>query len=133
VSRAPLDEIETVRRKMDWSFNWGSSEGSDFNYDFHVSFRPDEIASHRSVYNFKEFDPEGMADLSGNSVFYKDEEGEVFHTYGAFGRGGEQFLGIFAYFNVLPKGREEYGPRHCAQSTTRTRCKTRTVPKRPTT
>lgn len=112
VSRAPLDEIEAVRKKMDWSFNWVSSEGSDFNYDFHVSFRPEEIAAHKAIYNFEEFDPEGMADLSGNSVFYKNESGEIFHTYGTFGRGGEQFLGIYAYFDVLPKGREEYGPPH---------------------
>lgn len=112
VSRAPLAEIEIVRRKMDWDFNWVSSEGSDFNYDFHVSFRPEEVAAGKSIYNFRAFDPEGMSDLSGNSVFYKNEQGEVFHTYGTFGRGGEQFLGIFAYFDVLPKGREEYGPRH---------------------
>jgi predicted dithiol-disulfide oxidoreductase (DUF899 family) len=112
VSRAPIEEIEIVRRKMDWDFNWVSSGGSDFNYDFHVSFRPEEVAAGKSVYNFRQFDPEGMSDLSGNSVFYKNQQGEIFHTYGTFGRGGEQFLGIFAYFDVLPKGREEYGPRH---------------------
>lgn len=112
VSRAPLDQIEVTRKKMDWSFSWVSSQGSDFNYDLHASFRPEEIAARRAIYNFEEFDPEGMADLSGNSVFYKNEKGEIFHTYGTFGRGGEQFLGIYAYFDVLPKGREEYGPRH---------------------
>lgn len=112
ISRAPLAKIEAVRKKMDWSFNWISSGGSDFNYDFHASFRPEEIAAHKSIYNFREFDPEGMEDLSGNSVFFKNETGEVFHTYGTFGRGGEQFLGIYAFFDVLPKGREEYGPHH---------------------
>lgn len=112
VSRAPLEKIEAVRKKMDWDFKWVSSQGSDFNFDFHVSFRPEEIAAHKAIYNFREFDPEDMTDLSGNSVFYKNERGEVFHTYGTFGRGGEQFLGIFAYFDVLPKSREEYGPRH---------------------
>jgi predicted dithiol-disulfide oxidoreductase (DUF899 family) len=55
-----------------------------------VSFRPEGIAAHKAIYNFGEFDPEDMTDLSGNSVFYKNERGEVFHTYGTFGRGGEQ-------------------------------------------
>lgn len=64
IARAPLDEIEVVRKKMNWHFNWVSSEQSDFNYDFHVSFRPDEIAVGKAIYNFREFNPEGSADLS---------------------------------------------------------------------
>jgi predicted dithiol-disulfide oxidoreductase (DUF899 family) len=112
IARAPLDEIEVVRKKMNWHFNWVSSAESDFNFDFHVSFKPDEIAARKATYNFREFDPDGSTDLSGNSVFYKNEKGEIFHTYGTFGRGGEQFLGIYAFFDVLPKGREEYGPMH---------------------
>jgi predicted dithiol-disulfide oxidoreductase (DUF899 family) len=110
VARAPIDEIERVRMKMGWRFRWVSSSESDFNYDFHVSFRPEELAAGRAVYNFREFDPQGHADLSGNSVFYKDESGAIYHAYGAFGRGCEQFLGIYGILDVLPKGREEYGP-----------------------
>jgi predicted dithiol-disulfide oxidoreductase (DUF899 family) len=110
VARAPIDEIEAVRRKMNWKFKWVSSSQSDFNYDFHASFRPEEIANHRATYNFREFDPKETADLSGNSIFYKDKSGQVFHTYSTFGRGGEQFLGIYGFFDLLPKGREENGP-----------------------
>lgn len=112
VARAPIDQIEAVRRNMGWKFKWVSSFDSEFNYDFHVSFRPDESANHRAVYNFREFDPKDSEDLSGNSVFYKDEGGQVFHTYSTFGRGGEQFLGIYGFFDHLPKGREENGPTH---------------------
>ena len=64
------------------------------------------------MYNFREFDPKGTEDMSGASVFYKDEDGRIFHTYSTFGRGGEQFLGIYGFFDVLPKGREENGPTH---------------------
>lgn len=112
IARAPLDEIEVVRKKMNWHFNWVSSDQSDFNYDFHVSFSPEQIAAGSAIYNFTEFNPGRMTDLSGDSVFYKNANGEIFHTYGTFGRGGEQFLGIYAFFDVLPKGREEYGPAH---------------------
>jgi predicted dithiol-disulfide oxidoreductase (DUF899 family) len=112
IARAPLDEIEVVRKKMDWHFNWVSSDQSDFNYDFHVSFSPEQIAAGSAIYNFTAFNPGTMTDLSGDSVFYKNANGEIFHTYGTFGRGGEQFLGIYGFFDVLPKGREEYGPAH---------------------
>jgi predicted dithiol-disulfide oxidoreductase (DUF899 family) len=112
VARAPIEEIEAVRQKMNWKFRWVSSFNSDFNYDFHVSFRPEERAAHKGLYNFVEFDPKDTEDLSGNSVFYKDDRGQIFHTYSTFGRGGEQFLGIYGFFDVLPKGRAENGPTH---------------------
>lgn len=112
VARAPIDEIEAVRKKMGWKFRWVSSAKSEFNYDFHVSFRPEELRAHKAIYNFHEFDPNESEDLSGNSVFFKNELGEIFHTYSTFGRGGEQFLGIYGFFDVLPKGREENGPTH---------------------
>ena len=113
VSRAPIEEIEVVRKRMGWKFCWVSSYKSDFNYDFHVSFRPDEVKAGKTIYNFREkkIGPETYT-LSGHSVFYKNAKGEIFHTYGAFGRGDEQFMGIFGFFDVLPKGREEYGPAH---------------------
>jgi predicted dithiol-disulfide oxidoreductase (DUF899 family) len=113
VSRAPIEEIETVRKRMEWKFCWVSSFESDFNYDFHVSFRPEEVKAGKTIYNFREhrIGPETFT-LSGHSVFYKNAEGDVFRTYGAFGRGSEQFMGIYGYFDVLPKGREEYGPTH---------------------
>jgi predicted dithiol-disulfide oxidoreductase (DUF899 family) len=113
VSRAPIEEIEAVRERMRWKFCWLSSYKSDFNYDFHVSFRPEEVRAGKAIYNFREekIGPETYT-LSGHSVFYKNAKGEIFHTYGAFARGDEQFMGIFRYLDVLPKGREEYGPTH---------------------
>jgi predicted dithiol-disulfide oxidoreductase (DUF899 family) len=111
VARAPLSEIETLRKRMDWRFPWVSSYGSDFNYDFNVSFTPEQLAARSAVVNFRMTDP-GLEDLSGNSVFYKDKDGQIFHTYSSFGRGGEEFLGIYRYFDVMPMGRNETGPYH---------------------
>jgi predicted dithiol-disulfide oxidoreductase (DUF899 family) len=113
VSRAPIEEIEVVRKRMEWKFCWVSSYKSEFNYDFHVSFRHDEVKAGKTIYNFREkkIGPETYT-LSGHSVFYKNAKGEIFHTYGAFGRGDEHFMGVFGFFDVLPKGREEYGPAH---------------------
>src|SRR5580698_1309923 len=96
VSRAPIDEIEVVRNRMGWKFCWLSSYKSDFNYDFHVSFRPDEVKAGKTIYNFHEkgIGPETYT-LSGHSVFYKNAKGEIFRSYGAFGRGSEQFMGVY--------------------------------------
>jgi predicted dithiol-disulfide oxidoreductase (DUF899 family) len=109
VARAPLAEIEVVRKRMDWRLRWVSSNGSDFNYDFHVSFRPEEVAAKSAFYNFVWTDPQ-VEDLGGNSVFYKDADGQIYHTYSTYGRGGEQFLGVYAFLDVMPKGRAEDGP-----------------------
>jgi len=113
-ARAPIDEIEIVRKLMGWRFPWVSSYHSDFNYDFNVSFKAEQVASGNALYNFQRA-PEwaaGVEDLSGDSVFYKDESGQIFHTYSTYGRGGEQFLGIYGYLDVMPKGRDETGPYH---------------------
>ncbi len=108
VARAPIEEIEAVRRRMGWRFPWVSSFHSDFNYDFHVSFKPDEIPQGRAYHNYRTTDP-GLADLSGDSVFFKDEAGQVFHTYSTYGRGGEEFLGIYRILDAMPRGRNEGG------------------------
>jgi predicted dithiol-disulfide oxidoreductase (DUF899 family) len=109
VARAPIEEIAIVKKRMGWHFPWVSSYNSDFNYDFHVSFTPEELATERAYYNYSFTNP-GLADLSGDSVFYKDEAGQIYHTYSTFGRGGEEFLGIYRYLDVMPKGRNENGP-----------------------
>ena len=111
VARAPIEEIERLKQKMGWDFPWVSSYRNDFNFDFNVSFSDAEIAVGRGYYNFGEVDVHpGMIDLSGDSVFVKDDAGQIYHTYSAFGRGGEQFLGVYAYLDVAPKGRAENGP-----------------------
>ncbi|WP_439814158.1 DUF899 domain-containing protein [Zavarzinia sp. CC-PAN008] len=109
VARAPIAEIMAFKRRMNWTFPWVSSFANDFNYDFHVSFRADELSAGTALYNYRAGNP-GLEDLSGNSVFYRDGAGRVFHTYSTFGRGGEQFLGAYAYLDVSPRGRAETGP-----------------------
>jgi predicted dithiol-disulfide oxidoreductase (DUF899 family) len=114
VARAPIEEIEIVRKRMGWKFPWVSSYHSDFNYDFNVSFTREQVASDRALYNYQKA-PEWAADLedlSGDSVFFRDEAGQIFHTYSTFGRGGEEFLGVYRYLDVMPKGRDENGPYH---------------------
>jgi predicted dithiol-disulfide oxidoreductase (DUF899 family) len=109
VARAPIEEIEAVRKRMGWRFTWVSSYHSDFNYDFHVSFTPEEAAAGRAFYNYEYVNP-GLEDRSGDSVFFKDDAGQIFHTYSTYGRGGEEFLGVYRYLDATPKGRSEDGP-----------------------
>ncbi len=109
VARAPIEEIEAVRQRMGWRFTWVSSYHSDFNRDFHVSFAPEEIAAGRAFYNYEYTNP-GLEDRSGDSVFIRNDAGEIFHTYSTYARGGEEFLGIYRYLDVMPKGRGEDGP-----------------------
>ena len=109
VSRAPWPEIEAFRKRMGWRIKWVSSHGSDFNYDFHVSFTIDEMSKGEGYYNY-EMRPIPIDELSGRSVFYKDANGEVFHTYSSFGRGGEDVLGTYRMLDIVPKGRDETGP-----------------------
>jgi len=132
VARAPIEEIEVVRKRMGWKFLWVSSFGSDFNYDFNVSFRREDVATGRAQYNFRQA-PEWAADiqdLSGRSVFYKNEIGEIFHTYSSYARGGEEILGIYGILDAMPKGRNETGPYHSLADWARPRtmyCKGGTV------
>jgi predicted dithiol-disulfide oxidoreductase (DUF899 family) len=111
VARAPIEEIEAVRNRMGWRFTWVSSFHSGFNYDFNVSFTPEQVAAGTAFHNFRQTNP-GLEDLSGDSVFFKDGSDQIFHTYSTFGRGGEEFLGAYRYLDVTPKGRNENGPYH---------------------
>ena len=106
VSRAPLAEIEAYRNRMGWQFTWVSSFGSDFNYDFRVSFTPEEIASGHIDYNFGEWAHTGE-ELPGVSAFYRDDAGELFHTYSTYGRGVEVMMGTYNMLDLAPKGRNE--------------------------
>ena len=106
VSRAPLAEIARFRERMGWRFDWVSSEGSDFNHDFHVSFTPDELAAGEVDYNYgKRVFP--ASEAPGISVFYKDDAGDVFHTYSTFGRGVEVMMGAYSLMDLTPQGRGE--------------------------
>jgi predicted dithiol-disulfide oxidoreductase (DUF899 family) len=110
VARAPLAEIEAFKARMGWRTPWVSSFGSDFNYDFNVSFTPAQMAEGTAEYNYA-CGPMPIADLSGFSIFYKDAAGDIFHTYGSFGRGGEEVLSAYMVLDMTPKGRNEQGPR----------------------
>lgn len=109
VSRAPLAKLEAYRRRMGWKAPWVSSHGSDFNVDFQVSFTPEQMAAARLPYNFTVIDdPKYQIDeLPGLSVFFKDEAGQVFHTYSSYARGNEEVVGAFIYLDTTPKGRNE--------------------------
>ena len=106
VSRAPLAEIERYRKRMGWEFEWVSSFGSDFNFDFRVSFTPEEVASGHIDYNFGGWKMTGE-EWPGVSAFYMDEAGEVFRTYSTYGRGVEAMMGTYAMLDLAPKGRNE--------------------------
>jgi len=106
VARAPLAKTEPFRKRMGWDVRWVSSNGSDFNFDFHVSFTPEEIAAGNATYNYRD-GASVIDEMSGRSVFYKDANGQIFHTYSSFARGGEMFLGSYAFLDITPKGRDE--------------------------
>jgi predicted dithiol-disulfide oxidoreductase (DUF899 family) len=107
VSRAPLAEIEAFKKRMGWRFHWVSSFGSDFNYDYHVSFTPEERAKGKVEYNYDltEFPSE---EGPGLSVFSKNEDG-IFHTYSSYARGLDILVGAYNFLDLAPKGRDESG------------------------
>jgi len=106
VSRAPLAKIEVFKKRMGWRFKWVSSYGGDFNPDFRVSFTKEETAQGKVNYNYttQEFPSE---EAPGISVFYKDADGDVFHTYSTYGRGTEPLVGTYMILDMVPKGRDE--------------------------
>lgn len=106
VSRATLPEIARFRQRMGWDFNWVSSNGNDFNYDFRVSFRPEEQATGSVHYNYMQ-QPFAAEEMPGISLFYKDDAGEVFRTYSTYGRGVEVMMGTYSMLDLTPMGRGE--------------------------
>lgn len=109
VSRAPYAEFAPFKKRMGWDFLWVSSAQSDFNYDFGVSFTPEQLAGGKMHYNYEDQRASGE-EQPGISVFYKNDAGDIFHTYSAYGRGDEATIGAYAYLDLVPKGRDENGP-----------------------
>ena len=105
VSRAPLSKIKPFKKRMGWRFQWVSSFGSDFNFDYHVSFTKLEIAKGKIYYNYKM--TEGDDEQPGISVFLKDTHDDIFHTYSSYGRGGDILIGAYNYLDLTPLGRNE--------------------------
>ena len=113
VSRAPLPEIEVFKKRMGWKFQWVSSFASDFNFDYQVSFTPEEKARGQKArgnvtYNYgqREFPSD---EGPGASVFAKNAAGEVFHTYSTYARGLDILMGAYNFLDLVPKGRDEEG------------------------
>jgi predicted dithiol-disulfide oxidoreductase (DUF899 family) len=108
VSRAPTAQIEGFKKRMGWRFKWVSSFGNDFNRDYHVSFTKEEMAKGKVNYNYDmvEFPSE---EGPGASVFYKNDGGELFHTYSSYARGLDTLVGAYNFLDLAPKGRDEDG------------------------
>ena len=107
-SRAPFAEIEAFKKRMGWSFPWVSSFGSDFNFDYQVSFNQDQRVNGQVPYNY------GLSGFQGDeapglSVFYKEKNGEIFHTYSTYARGLDILVGAYNFLDLAPKGRDEEG------------------------
>jgi predicted dithiol-disulfide oxidoreductase (DUF899 family) len=108
VSRAPYEKLAAYRKRMGWTFKWVSSFGLDFNFDYRVSFTPEEMAANRALYNFVMQEPHA-SEREGVSVFFKDETGAIFHTYSTYARGIDLLNTDYNYLDLVPKGRDEGG------------------------
>ncbi|MGA7342440.1 MAG: DUF899 domain-containing protein [Terracidiphilus sp.] len=111
VSHAPFAEIEAFRKRMGWRFHWYSSFTSDFNYDYQVSLAPKDKGKAEIYYNY-EMTSFPSDERPGLSVFFKDENGQIFHTYSAYARGLDILVGAYNFLDLVPKGRDEAGLKH---------------------
>lgn len=106
VSRAKPDKLELYRKRMGWDFNWVSSFDNEFNRDYDVSFTPKEMEKGEMTYNYQQ--TRFPADEApGLSVFYKNDAGEIFHTYSCYARGLDMLNVAYHYMDISPKGRDE--------------------------
>jgi predicted dithiol-disulfide oxidoreductase (DUF899 family) len=108
VSRAPYSKLAAYQKRMGWNFKWVSSYGTDFNFDYHVSFTKEELAKNEAYYNYIE-QASPSPELQGVSVFFKDSQGRVFHTYSTYSRGIDMLNAAYNYLDLVPKGRDEAG------------------------
>lgn len=106
VSTAPLHKLNAYKARMGWSFNWVSASQTDFNRDYHVSITPEMAQNGEAIYNYRTIQTDG-GEYPGLSVFYKNDAGDVFHTYSAYARGLDMFNGAYHFMDVAPKGRDE--------------------------
>jgi predicted dithiol-disulfide oxidoreductase (DUF899 family) len=108
ISNARLEQLESFKKRMGWSFKWVSSGGTDFNRDDQVAFTPEELAKKQVFYNYamRSFP---MPEAVGISVFCRDTDGQVFHTYSCYSRGVDMLNGAYHYLDLVPKGRDEHG------------------------
>jgi predicted dithiol-disulfide oxidoreductase (DUF899 family) len=108
ISRAALPKLQAFATRMNWSFPWVSASETDFNFDYSVSFRPEDQAAGKTTYNY--VPTEGtFPERPGISVFYKDDHGAVFHTYSTYSRGIEMVNAAYQWIDIVPNGRNEAG------------------------
>jgi predicted dithiol-disulfide oxidoreductase (DUF899 family) len=107
ISRAPIEQISAVKERMGWTFSWVSAHDNDFNYDFDVSFTDEDRTAGRAQYNFGVTTIKNSADMFGVSVFVKEDDGTIFHTYSTYHRGTELLMGAMNWLDLTPKGRNE--------------------------
>jgi len=108
ISHAPFRKLDAYRKAMGWTFKWLSSYDSDFNYDYHVSFKPEEVARGEIHHNYRQRKA-SMSEVAGISVFFRDSSGEIFHTYSCYERGLDMMNAAYQYLDLVPKGRDEVG------------------------
>ena len=106
ISRAPLAKLDAFRRRLGWTFKWVSSGSNDFSADFHVSPTPAERMGGEFEYNYHRI-KSSMSDLPGISVFYRDGDGAIYHTYSCYARGLDMMNAAYHYLDLVPKGRDE--------------------------
>ena len=106
VSRAPYRDLEAYQKRMGWSFKWVSSNGSDFNFDYGVSFTDEDVEQKKAFYNYRGGDPL-VEEREGASAFLKDDDGTVYHTYSTYARGIDMMNVAYQYLDIAPKGRDE--------------------------
>lgn len=106
ISRAPFPKLEAYRKRMGWSFKWVSSGETDFNYDFQVSFDPEAAKSGVACYNYGT-GRRIQEDMPGVSVFCRDQDGDIYHTYSTYSRGIDLLNGAYNYIDLTPRGRDE--------------------------
>jgi predicted dithiol-disulfide oxidoreductase (DUF899 family) len=112
LSRAPLEKLEAFKKRMGWTFPWYSSGQTDFNYDFQASFTEEEVDKELAFYNYTLQNPM-TTDREGVSVFYKEEEGHIFHTYSTYARGIDMMNITYQFLDLVPMGRQDdRGLRH---------------------
>ncbi len=106
VSRSPLAKLTAFKQRMGWTLPWASSLGSDFNFDYQVSFTAAELAAGDVTYNYerRKFP---VVEAPGISTFIRNERDEVFHTYSCYARGLDMLNGAYHLLDLMPKGRDE--------------------------
>jgi len=107
ISRAPLKNIQAFKKRMGWKFKWVSSFKNNFNFDYHVSFTPQEIKSGNLFYNYGKMDMK-IDEREGVSAFYRDRKGDVFHTYSSYARGIDMLNTTYHFLDLTAKGRDEH-------------------------